>query len=65
MVHESALWGGVCEIAKTFVSVESISGITLWYQLSVHAYIRLTPVHMQLVYEELRTKCCWHDTIGQ
>ena len=27
--YESALRGGACEIAKTFVSVESISGITL------------------------------------
>ena len=35
LVYESALRGGVCEIAKTFVSVESISGITLWYR-SVH-----------------------------
>lgn len=65
VVHESALRGVACEIAKTFVSVEGISGITLWYQLSVHVYICLTHVHMQQVCEELRTQYCWHGTIGQ
>jgi len=54
-----------CEIAQTFVSVEGISGITLWYQLSAHAYIRLTPAHMQQVCEEPGTQCYGHGTIGQ
>ena len=65
VMHESALQGVACEITKTFLSVEGISGIPLWYQLSTHAYIRLTPVHMQQVCEELQTQYCWHGTIGQ
>ena len=50
-------------MAKALASVKGISGVPLWYRLNAHAYIRLTPAHMQQMCEEPgdTVLLAWHD----